>query len=145
MENSNNNKTLEIIEAFNIAYSLFDMGQYYEAIKYYTKVIDLSDGTYYAAILNRGVSKLAISDNQGAIDDLKLYLFEALKQKDNYEMQSQLENVYVNLGHCYYELRQLEQSLEFYENAKKLNNYAEDVNHMIMKIHVELYKKNNKI
>ena len=83
--------------AFRKGYKSFELGNYKNAILFYTEAIELSGGTYAAAYQNRGLSKIMLSDYSGALDDFKIF-FKNVEEEQNPRDLMQLENVCINTG-----------------------------------------------
>lgn len=115
------------VEAFNAGFAKLNNGDYFGAIDFYSKAIQISGGeTYYAAFNNRAVAKCAIRDYNGAINDFNVFL-----KYENLIPKSELVDTYYNLGYSYQETNKYEEALKFYKKALEINPYDTDIKHKV--------------
>ena len=101
-------KSLEIID---MAYKYQDNKNYAEAIKYFSKLIELDNQDFYA-YYNRGWNKAKVKKYKMAIKDFE----KAIEFNPNFSM------AYINKGVMNYYLGKYSDSISDYEKAIKLDN-----------------------
>ena len=101
-------KSLELID---MAYKYQDNKNYAEAIKYFSKLIELDNQDFYA-YYNRGWNKAKMKKYKMAMEDFE----KAIEFNPNFSM------AYINKGVMNYYLGQYSDSISDYEKAIKLDN-----------------------
>jgi tetratricopeptide (TPR) repeat protein len=101
----------------NIGYALLQQKKYQEAIKHFTKAIDI-DPYWDYPYNNRGYCKLQLGDLENAFIDLH----------SSFEMNPDNSFSWRNLGAYYLKTNELEKALQHFEQAEKIDPKTELIN-----------------
>ena len=108
------------------------MEDYDNAIKYYTKVIEL-DNNSLEAYYNRALAKMEINLYNEAIEDFKRII----------ELDKENTDAYLNIGICYDYMEEYNKSIEYYSKVIEIDNKALDAyyNRGLSKVGLKLYNE----
>jgi tetratricopeptide (TPR) repeat protein len=119
---------LKNVAAFNnIGYALLQQKKYQEAIKHFTKAIDI-DPYWDYPYNNRGYCKLQLGDLENAFSDLH----------SSFEMNPDNSFSWRNLGAYYLKINELEKALQHFEQAEKIDPKTELINFYLGQAHLKM-------